>query len=148
MIKNKDFNNSSSSNILEIPLNLEPTDDNHAANKPYVDSLSENNKNLRDLFTVFNDQDTEFDEKNIKKLDSLTSNRNPILDNELSNNKYVDDSLGESTILRFKNPYQTISKLLSELMFLTLVNLIEYKLRIQHFSNIQIKDDFDYNNGH
>ena len=102
MIKNKDFNNSSSSNILENPLNSEPTDDNHAANKPYVDSLSENNKNLRDLFTVFNDQDTEFDENNIKKLDSLTFIRNPILDNELSNNKYVDDSLGESTILRFK----------------------------------------------
>ena len=50
---------------------------------------------------MFNDQDNEFDNNKLTNLDSVTVNRNPTSDNEVSNKKYVDDSIGENTILRF-----------------------------------------------
>ena len=34
-------------------------------------------------------------------MDGVTLNSNPTSDNEVSNKKYVDDSIGEGTILRF-----------------------------------------------
>ena len=37
--------------------------------KPYVDSLHENNRNRRDLSSVFNDQDNEFDNYKLNSLD-------------------------------------------------------------------------------
>ena len=43
----------------------------------------------------------------IKNLDSITVNRNPSLDNELSNKKYIDDELDKNTILN-----QTLSNYL------------------------------------
>ena len=58
--------------------------------KSYNDSLSENNKNRRDLSTVFNDQEIEFDKSNLTKLDSVKINRNPSSDNELSTKEYFD----------------------------------------------------------
>ena len=77
--------------------------------KTYVESLHEINRNRRDLSSVFNDQDIEFDKNNLTNLDSLTVNRDPNLDNELSNKKNVDDSMGECTILRFN---QTLTNFL------------------------------------
>ena len=74
--------------ILEIPT------------KTYVAFLSENNGKRPGMFTVYNDQDNEFDFKKLTKIDSLSVNKNPSSDNELANKKYVDDSLGEDTIFR------------------------------------------------
>ena len=76
----------------------------------YVDSLHEINRDRRDLSSVFNDQDREFDNNNITNFDSITVNRNPNLDNELSNKKYVDDSIGEDTILRFSQTLENYLK--------------------------------------
>ena len=59
--------------ILELPT------------KSYVDSLDESSRNRRDLSSVFNDQDNEFDNNKLTNLDSTTVNRNPSLDNELAN---------------------------------------------------------------
>ena len=42
--------------------------------KSYVDSLHEINRNRRDLSSVFNDQDNEFDNKKLTNLDSFTVN--------------------------------------------------------------------------
>ena len=75
--------------ILEIPT------------KSYVDSLHGNSRNRRDLSSVLNDQDNEFHNNKLTNLDSVTVNRKPSSDNELSNKKYIDDSIGEATLLRF-----------------------------------------------
>ena len=48
--------------------------------KSCVDSLHKLSRNRRDLRTVFNDQDDEFDNDNLTNLDSITVIRNPILD--------------------------------------------------------------------
>ena len=69
--------------------------------KSYVDSLQEMKRNRRDLSSVFDDQNTEFDNFKSTNLDSVTVNRVPISDNELVTKKYIDDSLGEGTLLRF-----------------------------------------------
>ena len=50
---------------------------------------------------MFNDQDNEFDNNKVTNLDSVSVNTNPKVDNELSNKKYVDDSIGEGTLLGF-----------------------------------------------
>ena len=55
--------------------------------KSSVDSLHENKRNRRDLSTVFNDQDEKFDYIKVTILDSVTVNRNPSLDNEVSKEK-------------------------------------------------------------
>ena len=69
--------------------------------KSYVDSLHESSRNRRDLASVFNDQDNEFDNNKLTNLDSVTVNKNPNLDNELANKKYIDDGLDKNTVLRF-----------------------------------------------
>ena len=76
--------------------------------KSYIDSLHESSRNIRDLSSVFNHQNNEFDNNTLTNLDSVTVNRNPSLDNELSNKKYVDDSIGEGTILDLIKHYKTI----------------------------------------
>ena len=72
--------------------------------KSYVDSLHESSRNRRDLSSVFDDQDIEFDNNKLTTLDSLTVNRNPRSDNELANKKYVDDSIGDGNVLRKLDP--------------------------------------------
>ena len=53
--------------------------------KSYVDSLHDNSRNRRDLSLVFKDKDNEVDSRKLTNLDSVTVNRNPNSDNELSN---------------------------------------------------------------
>ena len=57
------------------------------ATKAYVDSSSENNRNIRDLSTVFNDKDKEIDSNKLTNFNSSTGCRNPSFYNELSNEK-------------------------------------------------------------
>ena len=61
----------------------------------YVNGLHESSRNRRDLSSVFNDQDNEFDNNILTNLDSVTINRVPNQDNEQSSKKYLDDSIGE-----------------------------------------------------
>ena len=63
----------------------------------------------RDLSSGFNDQDNEFDSYKLTHSDIITVHRNPIPDYETSNQKYVDDTIGEGTIVRFN---QTLEKYL------------------------------------
>jgi len=69
--------------------------------KSYVEGLHEINRNTRDLSSVYNDENNEFDDNKLTNLDSVTVNRELISDNELSTKNYIDDSLGEGTLLRF-----------------------------------------------
>ena len=78
--------------------------------KNYVDSWHEIRRNRRDLSPVSNDQDIEFDTNNLTKLDSITANRNPNLDNRLANKKHVDDSIGEGNVLRCNQTLQNYLK--------------------------------------
>ena len=78
--------------------------------KSYVDSLHEINRDRRDLSSVFNDQDNEFDNNKLTNLDSITVNRDPNLDYELSNKKHVDDSIAEGTIVRFNQTLENYLK--------------------------------------
>ena len=48
---------------------------------------------------MFNDQDNEFDNTKLSNLDSITVNRNPSLDNELANKKYIGDELDKKLFL-------------------------------------------------
>ena len=77
--------------IIEIPT------------KTYIDSLhEENERSRRDLGIDFydessnlvkNNQDNNFNANKLTNLDSITINRNPTSDNEVSNKKYIDDEL-------------------------------------------------------
>ena len=78
--------------------------------KSYVDSLHESSRNRRELLSVFNDQDNEFDNNKITNLDSVTVKRNPTSNTEVSNKKYVDDSIEEGTIVRFNQTLPNDSK--------------------------------------
>ena len=74
--------------------------------KSYADSSHEINTNKRDLSSVFNDQDKEFDNDKLTNLDSITVNRDPIVDNELSTKNYIDDESNKNTIVRFNQTLQ------------------------------------------
>ena len=79
--------------------------------KSYIDSLhEENERSRRDLGIDFydesndlvkNNQDIDFNDNKLLNLDSVTVNRNPTLDHELSNKKYIDNELDKNTIVRF-----------------------------------------------
>ena len=96
----------------------------------YVNSLQEINRNRRDLSSVFNDQDNEFDNNKLTNLDSVTVNRNPISDNELSNMKYIDDELDNNTIIRF-------NQTLENYLIVSVGNVTYY---ITKYDKIQITD--------
>ena len=59
---------------------------------------------------MFNDQDNKFDKSYLTNLDSVVVKKNPILDNEPSNKKYVNDSIGEGTLVRFNQTLQNYLK--------------------------------------
>ena len=91
-----------SKTLLEIPT------------KAYFDTLSENNRNRRDVSTMFNDQDNEFDNNKLTSLDSFTFNGSPTQDNEISKKNM---SMSHSGIILFSEiikQYNNISKLVLE----------------------------------
>ena len=68
--------------------------------------------------------------KKLTNLDSIAVNRNPTLNNELANKKYIDDQLDENTIVRFN---QTLENYLKVSVGNDTYNLIRY-------NKIQITD--------
>ena len=67
--------------------------------KAYVDSLSQNNKNKSDMSRMIGELDIDFDNFRLTNLCGITLNRNPLLDEEVSNKKFIGDELDENTIL-------------------------------------------------
>ena len=106
-----DFKTFNLSNISSITLNAQAGNENLVITKAYVNQFHKyNERNGRDLgidfykesnYLVKNNQDNNFNDNNLKNLDSITVNRDPTSENELTNKKYVDDSLGGGNILRF-----------------------------------------------
>ena len=77
---------------------------------------------------VKNNQDNNLNDNKLTNIDSIQVNRNPSLDNELANKKYIDDSIGEGTLLRFN---QTLSNYLKISVGDTIYNLTKYdKIKI------------------
>ena len=121
--------------IIEIPT------------KAYIDSLhEENERSRRDLGIDFydessdlvkNNQDNNFNDNKLTNLDSITINRNPNSDNEVSNKKYIDDELNKNTIVRFN---QTLQNYLKVSVGNDLYNLAKY-------DKIQITDITDFRSG-
>ena len=96
-----DFNNYNLTNINSITLNKQAENDNEVITKAYVDQFhNDNEKTGRDLGLSFyndevdlakNNQDKDLNDRKLTTLDSITVNRIPILNNEVSNKKYFDD---------------------------------------------------------
>ena len=109
--KNNDFGNYNLTNINSITLNNQPINDNEVVTKSYVDQFhNDNERSRRDLgidfynesnILVKNNQDNDLNDKKLINIDSIQVNRNPSLDYELANKKYIDDSIAENTLLRF-----------------------------------------------
>ena len=98
--------------------------------KSYVDSLHESSRKRRDLSSVFNDQDNEFDNKKFTNLNSITVNRDLSFDKELSTKKHIDYEIDKNTVLKFN---QTLEKYLKVTVGKDTYNLTKY-------DKIQIKD--------
>ena len=106
IIKIHVFNTQFLSSISQITLNPEQIEDKHLPTKYYVDSLSENNGNRRDLSKVFNNQKNDFDSIKLKNLNNQAVTRNPILNEEVSNKINVDTELDKEIVLRYMQSLQ------------------------------------------
>ena len=106
------FNNYNSTNIDSITLNTQAVNDNHVITKAYEDQIhKDNERNRRDLGLLLyneevdlvkNNQDNDFNDNILIILISVTVNRNPTLNNELTTKRYINDSTGENTLVIFK----------------------------------------------
>ena len=101
-------------------MNTQAVNDNEVITKANEDQFrQENERSRRDVGIDFynesnnlvkNNQDNDLNEKKITNLDSITVNKNPISDNEVSNKKYIDDGLDKNTILRFNQTLENYLK--------------------------------------
>ena len=131
--KNNDFNNNNLTNINSITLYTQAVNDNEVITKAYVDQFhQENERSRRDLGIDFydessdivkNNQDNDLNDNKLTNVDSITVNRNPSSDNEVSNKKYVDDELDKNTIVRFN---QTLENYLRVSVGNDIYNLTKY----------------------
>ena len=95
--QDNDFNNNNLTNINSITLNTQAVNDNQFITKAYIDQFNqENDRSRRDLGIDFyeessdlvkNNQDNDLNKNKLTNLNSITINRNPSSDNEVSNKK-------------------------------------------------------------
>ena len=131
--QDNDFGNYNLTNINSITLKKQAENDNEVITKAYVDQFhQENERSRRDLGIDFynesdeivkNNQDNDLNDKKLTNLDSITINRNPTSDKEVSNKKYVDDELDKNTIVRFN---QTLENYLKVSVGNDIYNLTKY----------------------
>ena len=115
-----DFFINNLTNIISITLNTQAVNDNQVITKAYVDQFhQEHERSRRDLGVDFynesndivkNNEDNQLNDKKLTNLDSITINRNPSSDNEVSNKKYIDDELDKNTIVGFNQTLQNYLK--------------------------------------
>ena len=111
--KDNDFGNYNLTNINSITSNTQAINDNEVITKAYVDQFhNDNERNRRDLGIDFynessdlvkNNQNNDFNNNKLTNINSITINKNPTLDNEVSNKKYIDDELDKNTIIRLND---------------------------------------------
>ena len=116
-----DFNNYNLKNTNSITLTTQAVHDNQIITMAYVDQFHQGNERSRpdDLGIDFCDesidlveinQDNDFNDNKLTNIDSITIKRNPILDEEVSNKKYIDNELDKNTIVRFNQTLQIYLK--------------------------------------
>ena len=118
--QDNDFNNINLTNIISITLNKQAENANEGVTKPYVDQFHQENERMRrdlgfsyykeEVDLVKSNQDNDQNVKNLTKLGSITVNGEPTSNNELANEKYIDDELDENTVLRFTQTLQDYLK--------------------------------------
>ena len=118
--QDNDFNNCNLTNQNSITLNTQAVSGNQVFTKAYVDQFrQQNERSRRDLGIDFydesndrvkNNQDNEFNNIKLTNLDSITVNRDPISDYKVAHKKYIDDSIGEGSFLRFSQTLQNYLK--------------------------------------
>ena len=99
--QNNNFNSYNLTNINSITLNTQAVSDNQVITKAYVDQFRQENERSRrdfgnDFFDESNDlvknnQDNDFNDNKLTNSDSITVNIKPASDNDLSNNKFIDN---------------------------------------------------------
>ena len=114
-------------------MNKQAENDDEVITKAYVDQFyQENERSKRDVGLSFyneeanlikNNQDNDFNDNKLTNIDSITVNRNPSSDNELSNKKYIDDEHDKYTIVRFN---QTLENCLEVSAGKNTYNLTKY----------------------
>ena len=135
-----DFSNYNLTNINSITLNKQAENDNGVNTKAYVDQFHNGNeRNRRDLGLSFyneevglvkNNEDNDFIDNKLTKINSITINNNPTDDNHVCNKKYIDDELDKNTIVRYNQTLQNYLKYLLAMIPIILLNMIKYKLQI------------------
>ena len=127
-------------NISSISLNTQAVNDNKVTTKAYKPQFhNENERNGGDLGLNFynesgglvkNSQDNDLNKKKFINSDSITINKNPFLDNEISNKEHVDDELIKNTILRINQTLQNYLK----------VSVGNYTYDLTRYDKIQLFD--------
>ena len=114
-------------------MNKQAENDNEVITNVYVDQFhQENDRSRRDVGLDFYDesndlvkdnQDNDLNDNKLPNINSVTINRNPTSDDELSNKKYIDNELNKNTIVRFN---QTLQNYLKVSVGSDVYNLTEY----------------------
>ena len=65
---------------------------------------------MKQVILQKNNQDNDLIDKKLTNLDSITMNRDPKLDNDFSNKKYIDDQVDKKNSLRFNQTLQNYLK--------------------------------------
>ena len=150
--QDNDFNNNNLTKINSITLNKQAENDNEVITKAYVDQFhQENERSRRDVGLDFynesndlvkNNQDNDLNDNKLLNLDSIMVNRNPTLDNELSNKKYIDDELDKNTLVRVN---QTLSNYLKVSVGNNTYNLTKYnKIKLSYTTVIKYSNTGGY----
>ena len=95
MVKNNqtnDFNDNIILNVQSIELNDEPTSNNHACNKQYVDNI------IADETLCTNTRNFDMKGSNITNIDFLQINYDPQIDTHPVTRRYFDRMVDENTI--------------------------------------------------
>ena len=91
---------------------------------------------------VKNNQGNDFNDNKLTNIDSITVNRNPSSDKELSTKKYIDDELDKNTILRFN---QTLENYFKVSVGNGTYNLTKYiKIRLTDITTIKTGNEGSY----
>ena len=119
--QDNDFNSFNPSTINSISLRNQAVKDNRVIMKSYVDQFhGKNGQSRRDVGVDFHEelndlmkdkQDNTFYDIKLNNFNSDTVNRNPTVDIELANKKYVDDELHKITLARFSLTLEIYLKL-------------------------------------
>ena len=103
MLKNNqtnDFKDNIILNVRSIQINDDPSCNDHAVNKKYVDDEF---LNKTDSSIVKNNQNNDFKNNSMTNVKTIQINDLPTNDNDVINKKYLDDEIDTNTLVRLNN---------------------------------------------